>query len=68
MLQGLRNKENISAESMEAYKYTFSQPGALTPPINYYRNLLTQKPLKRAAQKIAVPALFIWVCPCCYQY
>lgn len=29
--------KRICEEELEAYKYTFSQPGAFTPPINYYR-------------------------------
>lgn len=34
---GVRNKKNFTSEDVEAYKYIFSQDGALTPPINYYR-------------------------------
>ncbi|KAF8355751.1 hypothetical protein PRIPAC_97374 [Pristionchus pacificus] len=34
---GLKNKENFTQEDMEAWKYTFSQPEALTSAINYYR-------------------------------
>lgn len=34
----LVNKENFTDEDVEAWKYTFSQPGcSLTEPINYYR-------------------------------
>lgn len=29
----------LTAEDLEAYLYIFSQPGALTGPINHYRNL-----------------------------
>ncbi|RXM99727.1 Epoxide hydrolase 4 [Acipenser ruthenus] len=28
----------LTSEDMEAYMYVFSQPGALTGPLNYYRN------------------------------
>lgn len=32
--------KNFTEEDLEAYKYTFSKPGALTGPINYYRRNL----------------------------
>ncbi|XP_037027686.1 epoxide hydrolase 4-like [Bradysia coprophila] len=32
-----QKSDTYTDEDMEAYKYTFSRPGALTPPINYYR-------------------------------
>ena len=48
---------------MEAYKFTFSQPGALTPPINYYRNIFNrvQKDKTSAPRTIDIPVLLIWV-------
>ena len=47
---------------VEAYKYVFSQPGALTAPINYYRCMFKQKREKKAAPKaIETPTLVIWV-------
>ncbi|XP_049837049.1 epoxide hydrolase 4-like [Schistocerca gregaria] len=33
-------KVPIKKEEIEAYKYTFGKPGALTPPVNYYRALM----------------------------
>ena len=62
--QGLqKNKRNFTEETMEAYKYVFSQPGALTAPINYYRCMFNQKREKRSAPKkmSEVPTLIIWV-------
>ena len=63
LLQGVRNRESSSAEVVEAYKYTFSQPGALTGPINYYRCIhLAQQDMKAFVnRKIDVPTLIIWV-------
>lgn len=29
----------FTAEDLEAYKYTFGKKGAITPPLNYYRNI-----------------------------
>ncbi|XP_014815577.1 PREDICTED: epoxide hydrolase 3, partial [Calidris pugnax] len=37
---GIRDPEHrLSEEEVEAYLYGLSQPGGLTPPIHYYRNL-----------------------------
>jgi len=36
-----KKSDTFSEEDMEAYKYTFSRPGALTAPINYYRANIT---------------------------
>ena len=44
---------------VEAYKYVFSQPGALTAPINYYRCMFKQK--MDTLKAIETPTLIIWV-------
>lgn len=36
----------ITAEEIEALKYTFGKPGSFTPPINYYRNLFRLFPVR----------------------
>lgn len=36
----------VTAEDIEAYKYTFSQPGCITSPISYYRAFLRTVILK----------------------
>ncbi|KAF4523635.1 hypothetical protein B566_EDAN010144 [Ephemera danica] len=36
----------ITDQDIEAYKYTFGKPGALTPPINYYRSNLWRRSKK----------------------
>ena len=66
LLQGLKkNKGNFTPEMVEAYKYVFSQPGALTAPLNYYRCMFKQRKkrmeAKQSSQKIEVPILIIWV-------
>lgn len=52
--------KNFTTEDLEAYKYTFSKPGALTGPINYYRRNLTLFG-ERRSPKITkyAPGLFI---------
>ncbi|KAE8741193.1 Epoxide hydrolase 4 [Frankliniella occidentalis] len=38
-----KNNPLMTEEDIEAFKYTFSQKGALTPPINYYRAALRRR-------------------------
>lgn len=52
--------KNFTEEDLEAYKYTFSKPGALTGPINYYRRNLTLFDERRSPKIINyAPGLFI---------
>ena len=62
-LLGVRNKKYFTSEDVRAYRHVFSQDGALTPPINYYRanvlrfeDYLTGNP----GGVIDVPTLIIW--------
>ncbi|XP_018110476.1 epoxide hydrolase 3 isoform X2 [Xenopus laevis] len=56
---GIQNVEcKLSNEEIESYVYYPSQKGALTPPLNYYRNLFGFFPLK--AQDVLVPTLLLW--------
>ena len=55
----MKNKGNFTAEMVEAYKYVFSQPGALTAPLNYYRCMFKQK--MDTLKAIKTPTLIIWV-------
>ncbi len=62
LIQGLKkNKGNFTVEVMEAYKYVFSQPGALTGPFNYFRCIFKPRKMEKSTQKIEVPILIIWV-------
>ena len=49
------------ADVMEAYKYVFSQPGALTAAFNYFRCVFKPRKMEKSTQKIEVPILIIWV-------
>jgi epoxide hydrolase 4 len=50
----------FTESDLEQYRKAWSQPGALTAMINYYRALL-KKPILRAAEyRIPCPALVIW--------
>ncbi len=58
---GVRKRDAFTADDVEAYKYVFSQKGALTAPLNYYRaNSLRSFEDGDAEGKIAVPTLIIW--------
>ncbi len=58
---GVVNKDAITSEDIEAYKYVFSQPGASTGPINYYRAIFSTPPPKsKKSTLIEVPTLILW--------
>ncbi|KAM6305396.1 epoxide hydrolase 4 [Aegotheles albertisi] len=48
----------LTAEDIEAYLYVFSQPGALTGPINHYRNIFGCLPLQH--HEVIMPTLLLW--------
>ena len=58
--KGIKNKSVISPEVLEAYKYSYSQPGGLSGAINYYRCIMEQ-PKRDPKQNIQLPVLVIWV-------
>ncbi|CAH2275307.1 epoxide hydrolase 4 [Pelobates cultripes] len=56
---GIQNKERkLNKEETDAFLYYISQKGALTPPLNYYRNIFGFFPVK--AQDVLVPTLLLW--------
>ena len=62
VLQGMKkNKDCFTPEVIEAYKYVYSQPGAVTAPLNYYRCIFKNSKMKMGAKRIEVPILIIWV-------
>ncbi|XP_032065270.1 epoxide hydrolase 3 [Thamnophis elegans] len=52
--------QNVDSQQMNCSLtlYNFSRPNALTPPINYYRNILSWIPPKH--KDILVPTLLLW--------
>ncbi|XP_074077789.1 epoxide hydrolase 4 [Macrotis lagotis] len=48
----------LTLEDLEAYVYVFSQPGALTGPINHFRNIFSCLPLKY--HQVTTPTLLLW--------
>ena len=59
---GVRNLDAFPPDAVEAYKYVFSQPGALTAPINYIRNVLNLVSGKDETRRktIDTPTLLVW--------
>nr|XP_020651992.1 epoxide hydrolase 3 [Pogona vitticeps]XP_020651993.1 epoxide hydrolase 3 [Pogona vitticeps]XP_020651994.1 epoxide hydrolase 3 [Pogona vitticeps]XP_020651995.1 epoxide hydrolase 3 [Pogona vitticeps] len=56
---GIQNPaRRLTEEELEAYIYGLAQPGRLTPPLNYYRNMFTWGPAK--CKDILMPTLLIW--------
>ncbi|KAM4748087.1 epoxide hydrolase 3 [Rhinophrynus dorsalis] len=56
---GIQNEEcKLTKEETEAFLYYSSRKGALTPALNYYRNLFGFFPVK--AQDVLVPTLLLW--------
>lgn len=57
---------NMTAEDLEAYKYTYAK-GGFTAPINYYRAFFRVLP-PEPSKKINKPVLIIWGSPdCCLE-
>jgi len=62
---GKFGKKAFTDEDIEAFKYTFCKPGALTPPINYYRSMdLSGRSYAKSQvvpqPKLPVPTLIVW--------
>ncbi|GAB1604936.1 epoxide hydrolase 4-like [Argonauta hians] len=55
---GVRS-ENMTKEDLDVYKYAFSQPGAITGAINYYRANLGRAQ-KSDVENLKMPVLIIW--------
>ncbi|XP_053549983.1 epoxide hydrolase 4 [Bombina bombina] len=56
---GIRKRGcRFTEEDMEAYLYIFSQPGALSGPLNHFRNIFSCLPLKH--HQVTMPTLLMW--------
>ena len=64
----MRNKTNITDMDIEAFKFAFSQPGALTGALNYFRNVITlyleDDWLSNGHARVTSPTLIVWVISC----
>ncbi|CAL4076458.1 unnamed protein product, partial [Meganyctiphanes norvegica] len=56
----MKNRDEMfNHEIIEAYKYTFGKKGALTGPVNYYRNM-DPTMAEKSFPKVSVPTLIVW--------
>ncbi|NXI47615.1 EPHX3 hydrolase, partial [Galbula dea] len=56
---GIQNPaQRLTEEELDSYLYSLSQPGGLSPPIHYYRNLFRDTPIPR--EPPPVPTLLLW--------
>ncbi|XP_056181899.1 epoxide hydrolase 3 [Falco biarmicus] len=56
---GIQNAaQRLTEQEVDAYLYGLSQPGGLTPPLNYYRNLFRDTPIPREPPPL--PTLLLW--------
>ena len=59
----LRNSSRpgtFSAADLEQYKTAWSQPGAISAMINWYRASLRKPPARQPSVRVTVPTLLIW--------
>ncbi|KAK7070664.1 Epoxide hydrolase 4 [Halocaridina rubra] len=59
MFKGMKKNDEDYDAVIEGFKYYFSQKGALTPPLNYYRNIDFAS-IAEKIPKVKVPTLIIW--------
>lgn len=59
-LRGSGLSGTFSAEDVACYRRAWSQPGATTGMLNWYRALFRTSPQRLASPRITVPTLIIW--------
>uniref|UniRef100_A0A1I7T4J5 AB hydrolase-1 domain-containing protein n=1 Tax=Caenorhabditis tropicalis TaxID=1561998 RepID=A0A1I7T4J5_9PELO len=59
-IAGIRNSQNFTDEDMLAWKHVFSQPGATTGPLNYYRDLFNASNVPKKLQVVQPKVLILW--------
>ncbi|XP_069737675.1 epoxide hydrolase 3 [Phaenicophaeus curvirostris] len=56
---GIQNPaRRLTEQEVDAYLYSLSQPGGLSPPLHYYRNLFRDTPIAR--EPPPPPTLLLW--------
>jgi epoxide hydrolase 4 len=59
-LQESSRPDTFSAEDVDRYRQAWSQPGAMTGMINWYRAIVQKRPAASPNPRIQVPTLLIW--------
>ncbi|GAB4419258.1 MAG: alpha/beta hydrolase [Anaerolineales bacterium] len=60
MLRGSGKPGTFAEADIREYKEAWSQPGAMTAMINWYRALMRQRPKMPADPRVKVPTLMLW--------
>lgn len=59
-LQGTSRKGTFSEADLALYREAWSQPGAATGMLNWYRAALRTRPARLRSSRVTMPALIIW--------
>jgi pimeloyl-ACP methyl ester carboxylesterase len=59
-LRGSSKPGTFDEKKLEKYRAAWSQPGAMTAMVNWYRAAARVKPTRRAPKAVKVPTLLIW--------
>jgi len=59
-LQGTSRKGTFSETDMALYREAWSQPGAVTGMLNWYRAALRSRPARVRSTRVTMPTLIIW--------
>jgi len=60
LVRAIRGRKKRSPAENERYREAWSQPGALTAMVHYYRALLRDRPARTGSKRITMPTLVIW--------
>ena len=60
LISAIRGRAKRSAADRDRYREAWSQPGAMSSMVNYYRALMRYRPQRLASHRITVPTLMIW--------
>lgn len=60
MMKASSLPHTFSAEDLAAYRQAWSQPGAMTGMINWYRAIMRVPPQRLSSPRISPPTLMIW--------
>jgi pimeloyl-ACP methyl ester carboxylesterase len=60
VLRGSGKVHTFTKEDISEYKKAWSQPGAMTAMLNWYRAIVRHRPRMPKDMRVKVPALIIW--------
>jgi pimeloyl-ACP methyl ester carboxylesterase len=60
VLRESKRPEAFTSEDLDRYRQAWSQPGALTGMVNWYRALLRKRISLEAIGRVSVPTMVVW--------